>query len=251
VFRRCSSGWYGDGFLFCFIVFFWFCPPIFSLLLFFSPFAAFYPLINPFHAGYTMKGEVFRSFMTDMAAEADTIGEERKAELLEIARKIRGEDEVDLVFICTHNSRRSQLGEVLAKVFCADLGISKVKAFSGGIEGTAFDERMVKALREVVGVDLAVVEAGSNPKYSLNGDTQMLFSKEYNHPANPSKGFMALMVCGHADENCPIVRGKKFRVSFRFSDPKEFDGTEKESEAYRAKVREMGREIYFFLKHSI
>jgi hypothetical protein len=200
-----------------------------------------------------MEGEVFRSFMADMAQEADKIGEERKAELLEIASKIRGEeDKLDLVFICTHNSRRSQLGEVLAKVFCADLGISNVNAFSGGIEGTAFDERMVKALREVVGVDLAAVEAGSNPKYSLNGDTQnLLFSKEYNHPANPSIGFMALMVCGHADENCPIVRGKKFRVCFRFSDPKEFDGTEKETEAYRAKVREMGREIYFFLKHSI
>lgn len=194
-----------------------------------------------------------KDLIAEISSDEGSITKERIKELDEIASIItihlQVEDTLDIMVVCTHNSRRSQLGEAWINVLTNHLGIEGIRAFSGGMEVTAFNHRMVSGLRSD-GFDLQEIEKGENPKYTLSESTfkdQHMFSKVYNDSMNPQSGFMALMVCGHADENCPIVHGMKYRIPLRYKDPKEFDDTKFEKEAYNNKIIEIGREIYYLL----
>ena len=67
------------------------------------------------------------------------------------------------------------------------------------------------------------------------------FSKHYDDPANPQKGFAALMVCGEADAGCPFVKGSALRVSMPYLDPKIYDGGAYETAKYAERRDDMGR----------
>jgi len=62
-----------------------------------------------------------------------------------ILNKLNTDGKVSLNFICTHNSRRSQLSQVWAQTAADYFGIPAT-CYSGGVEVTAFNERAVKAL---------------------------------------------------------------------------------------------------------
>ena len=75
----------------------------------------------------------------------------RKELLVKIANKIAANynnDNVNINFICTHNSRRSQLGQVWS-FFAANYFNLPINAFSGGTEVTAFHRNTVKTLTDV------------------------------------------------------------------------------------------------------
>ncbi len=82
--------------------------------------------------------------------DTGTIPEARLSVLHEIrhyiADTLAQNKPVNLIFICTHNSRRSVLGQVWAQVAAARYGISQVATFSGGTETTACNPRTVAAL---------------------------------------------------------------------------------------------------------
>ena len=80
------------------------------------------------------------------------LAEDRKKKLLEISKKIIKEytknNVVNLNFICTHNSRRSQLGQVWT-FYAANYFNLNIHGFSGGTEVTAFYKNTVKTLQSV------------------------------------------------------------------------------------------------------
>ena len=178
------------------------------------------------------------------------IPEDRKKELDDLSQLIISHldenDILDIIVVCTHNSRRSQLGEAWINTLAKYFELPGIKAYSGGMETTAFNPRMVQAMKEL-GFDLQIKEEGENPVYNLNGEDHPMFSKVYDHPLNPQSNYLAMMVCDHADENCPVVFGMKYRVPLRYLDPKAFDDTPEESQAYEDKVREIGRELYYLM----
>lgn len=152
-----------------------------------------------------------------------------------------------LVFICTHNSRRSHMAQIWSETAAAYYKIAGVKSYSGGTEATAFNPRAVQALREI-GFDIQQISNEVNPRYRvIQADDRSfeVFSKKYDHPTNPSTGFVAIMTCTHADENCPVVAGAAARYSLPYDDPKDFDGTELESTKYHERALEIGREILY------
>ena len=156
-----------------------------------------------------------------------------------------------LIFVCTHNSRRSQLGQLWFKVIAAHYGIDHIYTYSGGTESTAFNHRMVHAVKEA-GFDVTLQSEGENPEYlfKLDGTDSgdLLFSKVYHHEYNPQTDFIAVMVCSEADEGCPFVAGATARISLPYKDPKAFDNTPDEAKAYSDKVLEIGRELIYTVK---
>ena len=157
-------------------------------------------------------------------------------------------DPVRLVFICTHNSRRSIIAQVWAAAAAAWFGMEGVETFSGGTEVTAFHPHAVAALRRAG----FAIESGAetdNPTYTLRigqGSAPLtLWSKVFDAPDNPARGFAAVMTCSEADENCPYVPGTDLRLALPFDDPKVFDGTPEEQRTYDERVREIGREIVY------
>ncbi|MCS7018628.1 MAG: protein-tyrosine-phosphatase [Cytophagales bacterium] len=194
-----------------------------------------------------------QEYCKTIEAEFNQIDEERKKNLQQIAdyiqAKIDAHQNIRLTFICTHNSRRSQFGQVWAKVAGVYYGIA-LETFSGGTEVTACNPRTIAALQRA---GFQIVENGSisstNPIYALSfvqGHPPLqLFSKAYYDATNPQQDFAAILVCSQADEACPIVRGATARIYHGYEDPKKSDGTPQESTAYDATCRLIAREMFY------
>lgn len=186
----------------------------------------------------------------------DNINEERKKDLDNLAKWIQQQllqnRFLNTIVICTHNSRRSHLGQILLSLASDFYHVTGINAYSGGTEATAFNSRMVNALSEV-GFRIDINKESDNPIYSIawgNSETQHLkniFSKTYNDQVNPQANFLAILVCDSAAQNCPVVIGASKRVALTYKDPKDFDGTNQEKEAYQEKIFEMGTEIFYLL----
>jgi arsenate reductase (thioredoxin) len=153
-----------------------------------------------------------------------------------------------LVFICTHNSRRSQFAQIWAQVAAVYYGFD-VKCFSGGVEVTAFNKTAVETLKKA-GFDVKVEnEEDNNPVYNIHFAEGIpvikAFSKLFDDPANPDKGFAAVMTCSDADENCPFVPGCEIRIPLLYDDPKVFDSTPQEAEKYKERSIQIATEMFY------
>ncbi len=163
-----------------------------------------------------------------------------------LTHKIKQKKKVNLNFICTHNSRRSQLSQVWAKVIADFYGLD-INTFSGGIEITACNERTIHSFKRL---GFSINEArGENPHYELkyksDKDPIILFSKIYDEAPNPKNNFAAVMTCTHADENCPFIPGAEKRISLPFEDPKAFDDTSEEAEQYDKRSLQIATEMKY------
>jgi len=185
----------------------------------------------------------------------DEIPEGRKAVLREISEYIamgfKSDETAQLVYICTHNSRRSHFCQVWSAVAAEFLGLThRVECYSGGTESTAFHPNAIHALEET-GFRISRTE-GDNPVHTIfySNDSAPLtcFSKKYNHPENPAQKFMAVMVCDEADEACPLISGAAKRLSLPYKDPKTGDGKPEEDEVYQNRSLEIGCDMYYAVK---
>lgn len=181
----------------------------------------------------------------------DEIPRRRKLALEEVAAFVSSKrsagEATDLTFICTHNSRRSQMGQLWAAAAAAHFGIDEVHTHSGGTEATLFNPRAVAAL-ERAGFVIENPD-GDNPHYFVTfvegGPVQECFSKTYDDPFNPAEGFAAIMTCSEADAACPIVAGAALRVPIRYEDPKVADGTSDETAAYDERCLQIATEMLY------
>lgn len=198
-----------------------------------------------------------QQYSMSLEAEFDRITGQRKAQLEEIGAYIIKKNQINtpvhLTVICTHNSRRSHIGQVFLKLAAVYYGIENVHTFSGGTEATAFYPSAVEALSKV-GFEILKSDNTDNPVYTVKYDetasAMQLFSKKYSHAANPKTSFAAIMVCSEADGACPFVSGADARFAIPYQDPKQADNTPLEAKAYSDKCREIGREMFFVVNYA-
>lgn len=170
-----------------------------------------------------------------------------------LAQKYQKNTTPKVIIICTHNSRRSHLGQMWLAVGADFFGLPSIETYSGGTEATAFNPRAVAALKRV-GFDIQADNSNpTNPKYHTKWSDEkspyIAFSTKYDEAPNPSKDFAAVMVCTDADEKCPIVQGMDLRLPLPFEDPKAFDDTALEAQMYDERCVQIAREFLFVLKN--
>ena len=190
-----------------------------------------------------------------LGTESELIAPERRQLLEAIAtwvdQRLASNVGADLLFICTHNSRRSHLAQAWAAAAAVYQGIDGVRCFSGGVEVTEVHLNIVDALiRQGFIVDGS---DGPNPAYMVNIDPELepalCWSKLYDDPENPQKDFAAVMVCSDAEEACPFVAAADARFSLPYRDPKEADDRPEEQRVYDERSLEIAREmVYLFSK---
>ena len=199
-----------------------------------------------------MKTEI-KSYCLDRIQEFELIPEERKDLLGKIADYINHKQNertpIQLMYVCTHNSRRSHFGQIWGAVAADFYAIANVLTFSGGTEATEFNGNAIHSLLEI-GFDLIADGESYNPKYTMRfgkNKSTMCFSKVYSDEANPKANFVAIMTCSDAEENCPFIPGVELRVATTYEDPKIFDGTDLETEKYAERCAQIAREnLYVF-----
>ena len=200
--------------------------------------------------------EKIATVCTTLEKEFSLISAERKRQLDSLSdyftHKFQQNETPKIIVICTHNSRRSHLGQIWLAVAAAYYNLPKIETFSGGTEATAFNIRAVSAMQKI-GFEIDTQEniSPTNPIYAINWLNEEVlykaFSKKYDAAANPSSNFAALMVCTSADKGCPIVSGADFRVALPFDDPKAFDDTPLEATKYTERAYQIGREMLYVL----
>lgn len=182
----------------------------------------------------------------------NTITPDRKEELKKLSEYIQvsvnKNKNVNLTFICTHNSRRSHFAQIWAQTAAAYYNIPSINCYSGGTEVTAFNANAVKALQGV-GFSITQKLATNNPHYEVNYcDTAVsidAFSKKYSDTPNPSNSFAAIMTCSHADESCPIVVGADARFKIAYEDPKIADGKPDQELVYTERSMQIATEMCY------
>jgi arsenate reductase len=103
---------------------------------------------------------------------------------------------LNVLFLCTGNSCRSQMAEGWARALKADI----VEAYSAGIETHGLNPNAVKVMAEV-GIDISRHR-----------------SKQVNDLMDIPFDYV-VTVCGHANESCPLFPGNTKVVHIGFDDP--------------------------------
>jgi arsenate reductase len=120
-----------------------------------------------------------------------------------------------VLFLCTHNSARSQMAEGLLQV----LGGDRFEAFSAGTEATQVRPLAVRAMAEL-GIDISGQESKTLERYLDQPFDQVI------------------TVCDQANEACPVFFGARERLHWSFPDPSQATGSEDEQLAVYRSVRD-------------
>jgi arsenate reductase len=96
-----------------------------------------------------------------------------------------GQSKKNVLFLCTHNSARSQMAEGLLRAMHGD----RYEAYSAGVAATSLDPRAVQAMLEI-GIDISAQRSKSSQEFQ---DT--IFD-------------LAVTVCDRAKQACPICSTK-------------------------------------------
>jgi hypothetical protein len=172
-----------------------------------------------------------------------------------IADNYKAGEKLPILFVCTGNSRRSMLGAALGNVAAQYYGLADIRCYSGGTKPSAFNKRTVATLLEIgfeieaTGKQADLGSETTNPIYKVRWGSgvggshheSIEFSKRFDDPENPRKGFAAIMVCSEADASCPTVPGAAIRISMPYLDPKVYDDSDIESRKYAERRDDIGR----------
>tara|TARA_B100000508_G_scaffold141097_1_gene147024 strand:+ start:122566 stop:123165 length:600 start_codon:yes stop_codon:yes gene_type:complete len=194
--------------------------------------------------------EEVKKYCEDRIAEFDQIHSDRKRDLEKIGGYIKQSDQPNIIFVCTHNSRRSQLSQVWATVAAQYYKLVSAHFHSSGTESTAFHPNAINALKRV-GFKIEIEEKAENPVYSINFGSEKTiksFSKTIDHNSLPESNFAAIMTCGHAEENCPFLPGAELRIPITYEDPKISDGTSKVEKVYDERCKQIAREMLYLIE---
>lgn len=184
--------------------------------------------------------------------DTTTIPEHRKAILQGlidfISANVQAGRDCNLNFICTHNSRRSHLGQIWAQTMATYYNTNQVNCYSGGTEATGLYPQVAATLQSV-GFTIHPISHGNNVVYAIKAGENLApniaFSKQYNHPFNPSSNFAAALTCSQADQDCPLILGATARIPLDYKDPKEFDNTELKAVKYLERCTQIATEMKY------
>ncbi|MDP8266361.1 MAG: arsenate reductase ArsC [Candidatus Aceula meridiana] len=113
-----------------------------------------------------------------------------------------------VLFICIHNSARSQMAEEILRLLSPD----KFEVASAGLEPGELNPLVVEALKDL-GVDIAGKKTQSVSDILKNG-------KQYDY---------VITVCDEASaEKCPTFPGSAQRLHWGFQDPSQLQGLDQE-----------------------
>ncbi len=122
-----------------------------------------------------------------------------------------------VLFICVHNSARSQMAEAFLRHMAGD----RFEVESAGLEPGKLNPVVVEVMKEV-GIDISQNKTKSVFDFFKQG-------KQYDY---------VITVCDESQSSaCPVFPGKGARIHWGFDDPSSFQGSREERIAKTRKVR--------------
>lgn len=110
-----------------------------------------------------------------------------------------------ILFLCTHNSCRSQMAEGLVNHYLGD----RFQAFSAGTEATRVNLLAIRAMAQL----------GINITHHTSKTLTRFAGQKFDY---------VITLCGDANEQCPLFFGGVERIHMGFPDPATASGTDDE-----------------------
>ena len=110
-----------------------------------------------------------------------------------------------VLFLCTHNSARSQIAEGLLR----NLTSEQFEVCSAGTERTRVQPLAIQAMREI-GIDISGHRSKTLDEFA---------GEQFDY---------VITVCDRANESCPIFPGTTERIHWSFDDPTAATGSEEQ-----------------------
>ena len=127
-----------------------------------------------------------------------------------------------VLFICIHNSARSQMAETFLKMYGSDY----CEVESAGLEPGSLNPFVVEVMMEI-GIDISNNQTNSAFEFLKQG-------RRYSY---------LITVCDETSaERCPIFPGVRERIHWSFTDPSTLEGTKEEKLAKLRIIRESIKE---------
>jgi len=127
-------------------------------------------------------------------------------------------EKLEVLFVCIHNSARSQMAES----FLNQIGNEKFIAESAGFEPGKLNPLAIDVMKEI-GIDISQKE------------TRSLFDL---YKSGRTFNFVITVCDESSSERCPIFPGVVVRLHWGFKDPSTFEGTYEEKIQQTRKVRD-------------
>jgi arsenate reductase (thioredoxin) len=124
-----------------------------------------------------------------------------------------------ILFLCTHNSARSQMAEGLLR----DMAVERFEVHSAGTEAALVRPQAIKVMKEL-GIDISGQESKTLKRY---------LGEPFDY---------VITVCDDANEACPFFPGARRRLHWSFEDPAAAEGSEEERLGVFRKVRDQIKE---------
>jgi arsenate reductase (thioredoxin) len=128
-------------------------------------------------------------------------------------------DKTRILFLCTHNSARSQMAEGLLRHLAGD----RFEAMSAGTEATRVRPLTIRAMQEI-GIDISGQESKTLDRY---------LHEPFDY---------VITVCDDANEACPFIPGAQSRLHWSFEDPSRAEGSEEVRLAVFRSVRDVNKD---------
>lgn len=124
-------------------------------------------------------------------------------------------EKIKVLFLCTHNSARSQMAEGLLRHLAGD----RFEAMSAGTEATRVRPLAIRVMEEI-GIDTSSQASKTLDRY-------------LNEPFD-----YVITVCDEANEACPFFPGASTRLHWSLTDPSQAEGSQQERLAVFRRVRD-------------
>ena len=129
-----------------------------------------------------------------------------------------------VLFLCTHNSARSQLAEGLLR----RMGEEQVEAYSAGSEPTTIDPDAQVVMREL----------GIDPTPHAAKTLTTFLGQHFDY---------IITVCDRVRDACPVFPGDPAQVHWSISDPVVIEDPERRLAAFRNVARDLTTRIRYLL----
>lgn len=124
-----------------------------------------------------------------------------------------------VLFVCIHNSARSQMAEAFLKQMCGE----EFDVYSAGLEPGKLNPIVVEAMQEI-GIDISGNQTKTVSDMLQSGRT-------FAH---------VITVCDETSaERCPFIPGLTSRLHWGFPDPSALQGSREEKFAHTREIRDM------------
>lgn len=174
---------------------------------------------------YSLNLDRFRQLYTE-TGQALHPGVSEPLSALQPQTKTSSETSIRVLFLCTHNSARSQMAEGILR----ELGQGKIEVFSAGSEPTSVHPLAIEVMSGR-GIDLSTQRSKHMQEY---------LGQDFDY---------VITVCDQIREVCPVFPGEPEHIHWSFPDPAAIDGSLKARESgFEDTARRLTVRIQYLLR---